>query len=69
MAKLEEAKQILITQKLEAQNALGGVEAQRKEAEEKLEQLKADSGRVAEMLRAENSALQDRLVRDGLGPC
>ena len=65
MTNLEEAKQILIAQKLEAQNAIGGLEAQVKATKDELEQLRADSGRVAEMLRAENSTLQDKLVRVG----
>ena len=59
---LEEAKQILIGQKLEAQNAVERMEAQVKASKDELEQLRADSQRVAEMLRAENSALQDKLV-------
>ena len=62
---LEEAKQILIGQKLEAQNAMGGLEERVKAAQGELEHLRADSGRVAEMLRAENSTLQDRQVGGG----
>lgn len=65
MTNLEEAKQILIGQKLEAQNAMGGLQAQVKATKDELEQLRADSGRVAEMLRAENSTLQDKLVCGG----
>lgn len=61
---LEEAKQLLIAQKLEATTAQGELQVQVRVVKEELDHLKADSGRIAEMLRAENVSLQNKLAEE-----